>query len=202
MEFPAEEKLETNDSEYMFGSDLLVAPKPDTFGPYEVKLPEGIWYDYWTGLRIEGKPLQVDPALDQLPVYVRGGAIVPRQALIQNVEQVPQGPLTLVVYPGPNCQGSVYADDGNTFAYTHGEFFRQEFTCKALDKTVSVHLAAVEGTYHPWWKAIEMKVLGALHAPTTVTVDGTTTKGWRFDEKGRFVTLVVPTSASDVTLNY
>ena len=102
-------------------------------------------------MRIESKPLQVNPALDQLPVYVRGGAIVPRQPLIQNVEQVPQGPLTLVVYPGPNCRGSVYADDGNTFNYTHGEFFRQNFTCTALERKVSIHLATVEGTYQPWW---------------------------------------------------
>jgi len=41
--------------EFMFGPDLLVAqnPSPEEIAPYEVYLPPGVWYDYWTGERFE-----------------------------------------------------------------------------------------------------------------------------------------------------
>ncbi len=84
--------------EFMFGQDLLVAPSPypDELDNYEVQLPPGDWYDYWTGDRITrqakvaskdaeqtkasgqpstNQPLFVHPSLDTLPVYVRAGAI-------------------------------------------------------------------------------------------------------------------------------
>ena len=203
LEFPNQENLQVNDKEFMFGADLLVAPKSqDTVGAYEVTFPDGPWYDYWTGLPVQGHPFRVDPALSELPVYVRGGAILPRQAVVQNVEQTPPGPLELVVYAGPNCRGSLYTDDGYTLNYTRGEYFRQQFTCSAKDEKLSVHISSAQGSYPAWWKTVQVKVFGAMHVPKNATVDGKTVTEWHFDERSKSITLDIPTSASDVTLNY
>ena len=61
--------------------------------------------------------ITVTPALDRLPVFVRAGAILPGQALVQSTSETPQGPLSLDVYPGDDCRGTIYADDGHSMAY-------------------------------------------------------------------------------------
>jgi alpha-glucosidase (family GH31 glycosyl hydrolase) len=60
MEFPQEPTLQTNETEFMF-PNLLVAPKVLEFvGTYEVKLPAGVWYDFWTGKQVQGQSQLVD----------------------------------------------------------------------------------------------------------------------------------------------
>lgn len=159
-------------NEFLFGSDLLVAPPPfpDKLDAYSVKFPPLDWYDYWTGQRLESgdkttgpaavMPVSVRPALDSLPVYVREGSILPMQPLTQSTNEVPQGPLLLRVYPGRDCKGSLYQDDGKTMAYKHGEFLRMQFTCEAAADSVKVHVAPHEGSYHPWWSELRVEVYG------------------------------------------
>ena len=54
----------------------------------------------------------ITPTLANLPVYVRAGSIIPISPLTQNTEEIPNGPLTLRVYAGDNCHGTLYQDDG------------------------------------------------------------------------------------------
>jgi alpha-glucosidase len=155
-----------------------------------VKLPKGLWYDYWTGERQEGgKPLKVEPALDDLPLYVRAGAIIPHQPVVQHVEQKPAGPLEIRVYPGPDCRGSVYTDDGNTFAYQKGAFQRTSFTCEASQDGVQVKIAAPEGTFKPWWNSMQVAVVGVQAAPKQVTIGGTAVSDFTFDATSRTVSV-------------
>ena len=151
MEFPSDPALATSGEQYMFGSGLLVAPKVWPFlDPYDVILPKGTWFNYWTGEAIAGgQTIKVDPPLDTLPVYVRAGTVLPQQPVVQNIDQTPSGPLELRVYPGPECSGNLYMDDGNTFAYQKGDFLREHFTCDAASNQVTLHVAASEGSYRP-----------------------------------------------------
>ena len=158
VDYAADEKVALSDKTFLFGNDLLVAPKLDEkLDAYKVTLPAGTWFNYWTGERVQGgKELSLDPPLDVLPVYARAGAIIPRQAVVQNTDEKPQGSLELRVYPGPNCKGSVYTDDGNTFDYKKGQYFRQQFTCEASASGIRVALAKPEGQYKPWWPGFDL----------------------------------------------
>jgi alpha-glucosidase len=197
LEFPSDPSFQTTDDEFMFGPDLLVAPKVvDMVGSYEVKLPAGPWYDFWTGKRVQGQVQNVDPPLDTLPIYVRGGAILPEQPVVQNVDEVPQGPLRLSVYPGPDCQGSLYEDDGNTMAYMHGDFFRVQFTCDLRPDSLQLKFSAREGNYKPWWKAAKVVVFDTARAPKEVSVNGEKLSDWQFDPNGGTVTFTVPASTA------
>ncbi|GAC1620571.1 MAG: glycoside hydrolase family 31 protein [Candidatus Acidiferrum sp.] len=183
LEFPSQSDFQTNETEYMFGHDLLVAPAiSEMMDAMQVSLPAGQWYDYWTGdiVRQTG-PLTLSPKLDELPVFVRAGAILPQQPVVQNVEEVPQGPLELRVYPGPECHGTLYADDGNTFAYQRGVFYRTEFSCSATPGSVEVRMSNPEGTYVPWWKEQRVMVFGVTKKPRQVKVDGVASQTWQFD---------------------
>ncbi len=181
--------------EFMVGPDLLVAasPFPDMMSDYDAELPFAGWYDYWTGKRLEeghgritvgglqpeaatGPQLatvHVHPELATLPVFVRPGTILPIEPLVQSTEEQPQGPLTLRVFPGPNCSGEVYQDDGKTFAYKRGEFLRVRFTCETSPNgDLAIHIGPHQGQYPSWWKEISVVVNGLSGAPKSITVNG------------------------------
>jgi alpha-glucosidase len=192
--------LNSRGSEFLFGSRILVAPSPypEDKTPYTVQLPPGTWYDYWTGerfvrsvsagqvdvkqsdLALVQKQIKITPKLEELPVYVRGGSILPIAPLTQSTSEIPQGPLILRVYPlapglntpGEPCEGEVYTDDGHTFAFRQGEFARIHFACSAAkDGSISVAIGKQEGTWKPWWKEYRIEVVG-LRAKGEGSVDG------------------------------
>ena len=182
--------------EFLLGHDLLIAPSPYPEEPdgYTVELPTPDWYDYWTGKRlppstpakpaVAGVPPSgadlvplttwIRPELSTLPVYVRGGAILPIAPLTQSTSEVPQGPLTLRLYAGPDCRGSLYLDDGHTYAYTRGDSLRMSFTCNITPDALTLNIAE-QGSYKPWWKDIRLEIYGWQPHTGTATLEGSTT---------------------------
>jgi alpha-glucosidase len=204
LEFPADANMYKKDAyeQYMFGSALLVAPPTRNFyGGYNALLPKGTWYDYWTGKAVQGKDtsgaddlgvvLHLDPKLDELPVLVRAGSIIPRQPLVQNTNQTPQGPLELRVYPGAPCFGDIYWDDGQSFGYKRGEFFRIGVSCEEMASGMRLHIAPGNGKYTPWWKSYAVVVYGQAGAPRSVTVNGQKANA-KYDATSGSVSVDVP----------
>jgi alpha-glucosidase len=191
---------------FFFGPDLLVEPKLDEMlDPQDVVVPPGAWYDYWTGERRQGPGHEkVRADLGQLVVLVRGGAIVPHQPLVQSTAEVPQGPLELRVYPGPDCRGSLYMDDGTTFDYRKGEFLRLAASCQESADSVRVTTSAAEGSYKPWFGSIAFVIHGLHGAPKQVTVDGKPIRDFRYDGARKAVTVVAPYAKTGqvVTVTY
>jgi alpha-glucosidase len=206
VEFPNDRDFDNNDSEFMFGNDLLIAPKlTDKLDPIDVSFPPGTaWYDYWTGAPVAldpKKPLRLNPKLDELPVYARAGAIIPHQPLVQSTAETPNGPLELRVFPGPNCRGAIYTDDGDTFDYTRGAFLRQNFTCTATNAGLTqLNLAASEGSYTPWWKTVQVVAYGAQHTPARVTANGQAVQGVTFDANSHTLRFTVPAQRSEMEI--
>ena len=180
---------------FTLGRDLLVAgnPKPESPRSYAVCLPAGGWYDYWTGLPVVAPKnmLRVTPKLAELPVFVRAGAILPRQPLVQSTSETPAGPLELHVYPGADCAGELYADDGHSMAFTKGGYLRQRLTCSvAADGAVTVDFGAREGSFEPWWKALSVTIHGRDHTGQA-TLAGKK-QAARYDGAAHTVTIALP----------
>lgn len=185
--------------EFLLGPDLLIAPPhwPGELESYTVEFPSPIWYDYWTGKKIPrpapvqaadspqpvnlaAQPplsIQVRPELATLPVYVHGGSIVPIEPLVQSVYQKPDGPLTLRVYvPDAGsktpCKGTLYLDDGKTYAFQHGDYLRMKFTCQISNDSFSLHIAVPEGSYSAWWKEIRVELFGWSPKQDQASING------------------------------
>jgi len=198
LEYPEQEPLITEadvaNSQYMFGHDLLVAPEPYEFlQDFRVLLPSGnLWYDYWTGKRLQEGDFTVKPALDTLHIYVRGGAIIPRQPLIQSTIEKPQGPLELRVYPDRACQGSLYMDDGVSFDYTHGKYLRVDYTCEGYEDALRIKMSPQQGSYTPWFNEVQAVIYGVKRQPASITLDGKSVKRASFDGGSQALTLQFP----------
>jgi alpha-glucosidase len=115
----------------------------------------------------------VRPGPEDLPVYVRAGSIVPMAPLVQSTEEKPNGPLTLRVFPGDDCHGSVYQDDGVSYDFRKGMYLRQSFSCSVdEDGAVTVSIGAREGAFRPWWTSIFVEVVGLRGAGVQAVRDG------------------------------
>ncbi len=169
---------------FTLGRSLLVAPPPKPESPqsYDVCLPAGGWYDYWTGRRVgaaagtsdakpilsatqatgdttaEGETISETPRLDHLPVFVRAGTILPRQAVVQSTQETPVGPLMIDVYPGEECRGELYADDGHSMDYQRGKLLRQTIRCTVTPKGLRIDFDKRQGSYKSWWRQIAVTV--------------------------------------------
>jgi alpha-D-xyloside xylohydrolase len=113
--FPADPNVHDKDFEYMFGPSILVAPVIEPGGKHRVYLPEGQWFDYWTGKAFKGpKNLVLDVPLDILPLYVRGGAIIPKMQRAWRIPEERIDPLIIEVWPHGSSTYHLYEDDGVT----------------------------------------------------------------------------------------
>jgi alpha-glucosidase len=159
---------------FTLGGRLLIsgAPRPEQHNSYAACLPQGGWYDYWSGLAVDPVPsadgaygtLTLTPRIDTLPVFVRAGTILPQAPLVQSTSERPQGPLELHVYPGPDCAGDIYDDDGHSLGFAKGAFARQHVACEVGAQGVTrVTLAPRQGSHAPWWGALALTIHGGGH---------------------------------------
>jgi alpha-glucosidase len=178
--------------QFMLGPDLLVAPvtEPDP-KPYRITLPGTGWYDYWTGRQLALGVSAEQPSLERMPVFVRPGAILPHQPLVQSTAQTPEGPLELDVYPGKDCRGTLYFDDGISLNYQRGESLSQTVSCSVDKGVVRVTLSPRQGTWAPWWSQLKVTVHGWT-APQAVAVAGGTSLAAQIDPARQTVTVEAP----------
>jgi alpha-D-xyloside xylohydrolase len=113
--FPEDPNVHDKDFEFMFGPSILVAPVVEPGIKHRVYLPEGSWFNYWTGKPFKGpKNLALDVPLDILPLYVRGGAIVPKMQRAWRIPEERIDPLIVEVWPQGSSSHRLYEDDGVT----------------------------------------------------------------------------------------
>lgn len=102
------------DDAYLFGRDLLVAPVLDEGTSRSVYLPAGEWVDLWSDeVLAGGRFADIAAPLERIPVFVRGGAVVPLGPVLQHTDEAPQDPLTLRFYrPGSRGASQFVVGDG------------------------------------------------------------------------------------------
>ena len=205
---PSSERLHEVQDSYLLGESLLVAPVlRDSARTRSVRLPEGTWINYWTDEAVEGgRTVTVDAPLDQIPLFVRGGALVPLRPVASHVGAQPADTLGLAVYPDSGRTGAftLYEDDGRTLAYQQGAFARTDLTHRLdpqLDGTADLRatVGRTEGTYEgqPRERTIRLRVHRVPEAPERVTINEATYRrrarrgrnGWHYDADANVLTL-------------
>ncbi|EJD48260.1 hypothetical protein AURDEDRAFT_61187 [Auricularia subglabra TFB-10046 SS5] len=119
--YPTDANTFPIDMQYFFGDSILVSPvTADMSQDVTFYLPNDLFYDFWTGARVqgEGKPVtRTGVAWDDLPLHIRGGSIIPLriESAMTTAELRTKG-FHLVIAPGKNGQakGTLYLDDGES----------------------------------------------------------------------------------------
>ncbi len=174
LNFPDDRNTLNLDDEYMVGDALLAAPVllPGVRGR-EVYLPGGRWFDFWTAAPVEGGRLfWADAPLERVPLFVRGGTILPSTEPMDYVGEKPWNPVRFEVYPDANgaAAGSLYEDDGVSPAYRDGACRRTAVSFATSPGGARLTLAAPAGRYQPPARDFEFIVHAV--AATTVSRDG------------------------------
>jgi alpha-glucosidase len=212
MEYPQDGHTWGMEEQFLFGTDLLVAPVlREGVTRHSVYLPAGEWFEYATGARFEGGRQHTLPVtLESVPVFVRGGAFVFRQPVVQHTGEMAGQPLRVTAYPAPRSQAVFYEDEGEGFAYREGAYARRTFTQAREGRTTRIEGSAVEGRWRPAARMLVLEAAGQP-APARVLVDGqplarlatdapATASGWTADAAGVRVAIPDRAQAFAVTM--
>ena len=136
----------------MFGPSLLICAvtEPMYYGPesteldrekvWECYLPEGAdWYDYWTNKKYTGgRYVTVDAPIDQMPIFVKAGCILPVAEGLTYASQKPEGAVKLMVYPGADAEFTLYEDEGNNYNFEKGAYATTKLIWNEKDRKLTV----------------------------------------------------------------
>lgn len=164
-------------NQYLFGDDILVAPVTapgkEGYATVKVWLPEGKWYEWQTGTMLDGgRTVERTFALDEYPVYVRAGAILPMYGdTVKNLNANDEE-ILLTLFPGGSGEFSLYEDNGDDKRYA-AEFARTHLKSVRDGNLLTVTVGKRTGAYRgmPAERKFSVKVLASA-APVSVTVDG------------------------------
>ncbi len=144
--------------QYMYGPSLLVAPiYQDTSADKDgndkrngIYLPNGTWYDYFTGETYEGGRIlnDFDAPLWKLPLFVKAGAIIPMNNPNNNPSQIDKTTRVFEIYPDDKSSFTLYDDDGVTENYLKGDsattFVTSELNAKG---ELNIHIDKTQGKF-------------------------------------------------------
>lgn len=147
---PTDEKVykPTYENQFYFGDNILVAPCTSQQQYTEVYLPGNKkWYRLNSNEVYEGgNAYTVKSPINNLPVFVQAGAIIPMQHTIQHTKEKGDGILLLHIYKGNEpTTYTYYEDDGETYNYEKGNFYKREILYDGLSN--KLQLKPKEGSY-------------------------------------------------------
>ncbi|GAA6095365.1 lysosomal alpha-glucosidase, partial [Tachysurus ichikawai] len=173
-EFPSDEKTYAVDKQFMLGKSLLVTPVLEPGVDFVVGyMPEGIWYDFYTGesLVSKGEEIKLHAPLDKINLFLREGAIIPTQRPNTTLWVSSGQPLRLIVCVSEDGQadGDLFWDNGESpDTYETDEYAFIMFTLKQNTLTSEVVRGHVEATY----LTVEtVSFYGVKTPPSSVTVN-------------------------------
>lgn len=208
-DYPEMAEAYAQKDEYLFGDAMLVSPvsrpilRDSMLVPKTVWLPPGEWYEWDTGTRLTGgTTLTRCFSLDEIPVYLRAGAVIPMQPPMKNSSERAADPLILAIAPGDTGSTEVYEDEGNTVGYKRDRCARTPVSQKMDGGSQRiVTIGPVRGTYPGMVasRSYEVKLLGSL-LPRKIEVNGKTltrvregsAEGWWYGGDRATVSILTP----------
>jgi len=107
----------------------------------EVYLPEGtVWYDFWTNEKIiGGQEIVKTTTIDEIPLYIKSGSIVPFGPQVQYATEKKWDNLEIRVYPGANGEFTLYEDENDNYNYEKGVYSTITFTWNDAKKSLTIN---------------------------------------------------------------
>jgi alpha-glucosidase len=154
-DWPSDPKVANDKEAWMFGDYLLVSPVVlPKQASKDIYLPEGAWIDYFTGRSYKGGQtisyvLNAE-TFDDIPLFIKSGAIIASEDPEDYVGEKPRSAIYLDVFPdAAPTSFSYYDDDGATYGYEKGQYFKQIMRTWREGSGARFSVSSPEGSYDP-----------------------------------------------------
>lgn len=202
-DWPDDPRVRNDVDAWLFGQWLLVSPVVEQGrASKRIYLPAGTWTDWSSGRTYTGGqaievPVDAKTWRD-IPLFIRDGAIIPMQPVMDYVGQHPVTTVTVQVFPTDHATHfDYYDDDGDTYAYEKDAYFLQRLSVQREGRDVTFRTEAPTGSYKPALKHWLVKVHGIAattvaarnaalsHYATAAALESADGEGWATG-KGRY----------------
>ena len=179
-EFTTDPTLAAIDNQFLLGPSLMIIPVlgqglTEAKGVFPGVAQGEVWYDWYTQTAMDVKPgvnTTIPAPLGHIPVYIRGGSVLPQQEPLYTTTLSRNSPWSLLCALSKNgtATGSLYVDDGESLV---------------PDSTLLVSFAAagnslsatVEGSYADTNPLANVTLMGVLREPSAITLNGADVSG-------------------------
>ncbi|RYG53391.1 MAG: DUF4968 domain-containing protein [Chitinophagaceae bacterium] len=159
--------------EFIFGEQILVCPilEPNSQGR-RIYLPAGNWYNFWTDEVVAGKrELWVASDYDQIPLFIKEGAVIPKYPVQQFVGEKEIIEVSLEVYYKVGKEQSfLYEDAQDGYDYNKGRFSLQSFNFSGKENQI-VLTRHKEGKFETTYGTFRVTIHGLPFRIKSVYVD-------------------------------
>lgn len=199
LEFPANRTARTQDFEFLYGQQILVAPIYNDKDTRDVYLPVGKWIDYWNWNKaVEGPTTlrNVSVPLAKMPIYLRSGAIIPLEVandVTRHGDTYSAGKLTVLALPQGRSHFKMRDGKSNADFWMLQQGNRVKVAWKNVSKPL---LLRVRETRPVNVRVESGKHLRQVSLDRYKGISGT----WCYDQTARCVLISPPTGASSVTI--
>lgn len=178
-DYPEAKEAYEYKEQYMFGDKMLIAPvteavnKESGLASVKAWLPEGEWLEYETGTMLKGgQSIERQFSMDEYPVYVKAGSIIPYYGKVKNLSGTEQ-PIIVRVFPGGDKdEFTLYEDNGEDKNYA-GEYATTPLSYQRNGEQLTVTIGARKGSYKDMPARRDYTLaLPCQKAPSAVKVDG------------------------------
>jgi alpha-glucosidase (family GH31 glycosyl hydrolase) len=175
---------------------MLVAPVLDPSGNAIIYLPPGRWIDFFTGKRYEGgTTTTLHYAVDETPVFVPEGALIPEQTASEYSNAKPLDTVILNVYGAGTGHFELYEDDGISLAYGKDEYALTGMTyATSSDGLHHLDIGPTTGTFQGQVQARTYELhIHAAGKPASISVNGGNAGPVTWDAEQATARVVLPT---------
>lgn len=182
-ELPFNEEAYRLRNEYLFGSELLVNPvtsendRNTRLGKVKTLLPEGVWYDVFTGMRYRGgRTMFMFRPIETIPVLAKAGGILPLQSDSELSSRTDNpAALELLIFCGADGAFELYEDDGVSMDYEKSVCVTTRYALDWTAKRFTVEPAAGELSLIPEKRRYTLRFYGVgAESVKSVSVGGET----------------------------
>lgn len=190
MVYPDDPGWDAHVKQYMLGDFLLVSAFTK-----EIRLPDGVWFDFWSDKRINGPAtllVELGPTRGGA-LFVKSGAIIPTWPVCDHVDKGWSSEVGLLVYPAARSEFTLHEDDGVGLGYRKGEYARTRLVCETNGKAVTLTIGGRDGNYADMPTTRNFTATVHLPArPEAITLDGVAVTDYEWNGSASVATIKIP----------
>ncbi|WP_339884905.1 TIM-barrel domain-containing protein [Polaribacter vadi] len=142
--FPNDKNTWGIKDQLLFGESIMVGLVTEYKArSKEMYFPKGQWYNYFTNEKVDGgRKMTVKASLNETPMFVKAGSIIPFGPKVQYATQKTDTPLKLKIYPGKDAEFVLYFDDSESYEYEKGKYSEIELNYSEVNKALELKAGA------------------------------------------------------------